>query len=93
MNREREQYHAVISPDESYLILPRGNYLVSFRDEHDHWSDLISIGDAVNKMSSGGCPSISSDGRYFFFIAYPHVKWNNYFEKRHDYEDLKENNP
>lgn len=90
VNREKEQYHAVISPDESYLILPRENYLVSFRDENDQWSDLIAIGDVVNKMRSGGCPSMSSDGKYFFFAAYPTVKWNDYFEKRNTYKDLQE---
>jgi hypothetical protein len=90
VNREKEQYHAVISPDESYLILPRGNYWVSFRDEQDQWSDLIPVGDAVNKMKSGGCPSLSSDGKYFFFAAYPQVKWNKCFGKRHDYKDLQE---
>ncbi|MBN1224815.1 MAG: PD40 domain-containing protein [Candidatus Aminicenantes bacterium] len=90
VNREKEQYHAVISLDESYLILPRENYLVSFRDEQDHWSDLIPLGDVVNKMRSGGCPSLSSDGKYFFFTAYPQVKWNKYFEKRHTYKDLQE---
>lgn len=90
VNREKEQYHAVISPDESYLILPRQNYLVSFRDEQDQWSDLIRFGDVVNKMKSGGCPSLSSDGKYIFFAAYPQVKWNKYFEKRHTYKDLQE---
>ncbi len=90
VNREKEQYHAVISPDESYLILPRENYLVSFRDEHDQWSDLIDFGDVVNEMKSGGCPSISSDGKYIFFAAYPQVKWNKYFEERHTYKDLQE---
>ena len=90
VNREKEQYHAVISPDERYLVLPRENYLVSFRDEQDRWSDLIPLGDVVNQMRSGGCPSLSSDGKYFFFTAYPQVKWNKYFEKRYTYKDLQE---
>jgi len=89
VNREKEQYHAVISPDERYLILPRDNYLVSFRDEKDQWSDLIPLGDAVNQMRSGGCPSISSDGKYFFFTAYPQIKWNRQFERHHTYDDLQ----
>jgi len=89
VNKEKEQYHAVISPDESYLILPRGDYLVSVRDEHDQWSDLIPLGDTINKMKSGGCPSISSDGKYFFFTAYPQVNWNRHFERRHTYDDLQ----
>jgi len=90
VNREKEQYHAVISPDERYLILPRGDYLVSFRDRDDQWSDLINLGDIINNMKSGGCPSLSSDGKYFFFTAYPQLKWNKYFEERHTFTDLQE---
>ncbi len=90
VNSEKEQFHAVISPDESYLIVPRDNYFVSFRDEHDNWSDLLKLGDSINSMISGWCPSISSDGKYFFFAAYPQVTWNKYFEKRHTFEDLQE---
>jgi len=90
INREKEQFHAVISPDESYLIVPRENYLVSFRSEDDQWSDLIELGDTVNKMRSGCCPSLSSDGKYFFFAAYPQVKWHNYFNERHTFADLQE---
>jgi hypothetical protein len=90
VNREKEQFHAVISPDESYLIVPREDYFVSFRDENDQWSNLIKLGDSINSMISGWCPSISSDGKYFFFAAYPQIKWNKYFEKRHTFEDLQE---
>jgi len=90
VNREKEQFHAVISPDEGYLILPRENYLVSFRNEYDQWSDLIDIGDVVNSMGSGWCPSISSDGKYFFYAAYPQVKWNKYFDEPHNFKDLQE---
>jgi len=89
VNREKAQFHAVISPDESYLIMPYNDYFVSFRDEYDHWSDLINLGDGVNKHKSGCCPSISSDGKYFFFAAYPKIKWNKYFDKRHTFTDLQ----
>lgn len=90
VNREKEQYHAVISPDESYLIMPYEDYYVSFRDENDHWSDLIKLGDTVNKYKTGGCSSISSDGKYFFFAAYPNIPWNKFFDNRHTYKDLQE---
>ena len=90
VNRGKMQFHAVISPDESYLVLPRENYLVSFRDKQDQWSDLIPLADVVNKEKSGGTPSISSDGRFLFFAAYPRVKWNKTFEKRHTYKDFQE---
>ena len=90
VNSEKDQFHAVISLDETYLILPREEYLVSFRDEDDQWTELISLGEPVNEHRSGWCPSISSDGRYFFFAAYPSVEWKKSFEKRHTYADFLE---
>jgi len=90
INREKAQFHAVISPDESFLILPREKYLVSFRDARDQWSDLIPLSDAVNKLKSGWCPSMSSDARYFFFAAYPKVKWNKSFDRRHTFANLQQ---
>ncbi len=89
VNKRKAQFHAVISPDESFLIMPYEDYFVSFRDEKDNWTDLIDIGDAVNKLITGGCPSISSDGKYFFFAAYPAVKWNKYFDEQKTYSDLQ----
>ena len=96
VNREKDQFHAVISPNESYLILPRENYLVSFRSEDDQWSDLISLGEPVNELRSGCCPSISSDGKYVFFAAYPSIEWKNSFEKRRsfaEFQDITLNHP
>ncbi|MBN2246264.1 MAG: PD40 domain-containing protein [Candidatus Aminicenantes bacterium] len=90
VNSEKDQFHAVISPDETYLILPREEYLVSFRDEADQWTELISLREPVNEHRSGWCPSISSDGRYFFFAAYPSIEWKKSFEKRHTYSDFQE---
>ena len=90
VNREKEQFHAVISPDESYLILPRENYLVSFRSEDDQWSDLTSLGEPVNKLRSGWCPSISSDGKYVFFAAYPSIEWKNSFKERRSFAEFQD---
>ena len=90
VNKDKDQFHAVISPNETYLILPGNEYMVSFRDKNDNWSDLINLGEKINEYKSGWCPSISSDGQYFFFAAYPQVKWHNYFNERHTFEDLQE---
>ena len=90
VNSEKDQFHAVISPDETYLILPHEKYLVSFRDEDDQWTELISLGEPVNKHRSGWCPSISTDGRYFFFAAYPSIEWKKSFKRRHTYADFQE---
>ena len=68
--------NAYISPDEDFLIVPTvienntyGNddYYVSFRDENDTWSELINLGDKINTPGWDFCPSLSPDGKYFFF--------------------------
>jgi hypothetical protein len=80
----------VISPDETYLILPGKKYLVSFRDQNDNWSELMDIGIDGIWVKSGWCPSISSDGKFIFFSAYPKLKFNKYFDKRRSFSDLQE---
>ena len=68
--------NAFISPDEDFLIVPTvvvnntvGNddYYVSFRDENDNWSELINLGNTINTPGWDFCPSLSPDGKYFFF--------------------------
>jgi len=92
-------FHAVVSPDESYLIVPvagrkdsldgRINYYVSFRDRKGNWSDLINLGKDVNNGKNSAGPSISADGNYFFFEGYPDFNWVESHEKRLSYEDIK----
>jgi hypothetical protein len=72
-------YNACIAPDESYLIgcvsgkdttLPKNvaRYFISFRSGDGSWSELIDMGDMINPPGSTALsPSISPDGKYFFF--------------------------
>jgi hypothetical protein len=72
-------YNACIAPDESYIIgcvsgkdttLPKNvsRYYVSFRSRDGSWSELIDMGDMINLPGSTALsPSISPDGKYFFF--------------------------
>jgi len=69
-------WNAIISPDEDYLIIPSyveddnygsADYYVSFRDENDNWSNLINLGEKINSPGLDFTPSISPDGKYFFF--------------------------
>ena len=79
VNIGKVNYHAYISPDESFLIYPTEatpdrigggwNYYVSFRSRDDRWSDLINIGPTVNSGRCSDSASLSADGRYFFFLA------------------------
>jgi hypothetical protein len=72
-------YNACIAPDESYLIgcvsgkdttLPKNvaRYYISSRSGDGSWSELIDMGDMINPPGSTALsPSISPDGRFFFF--------------------------
>lgn len=100
VNTVKEQFHSYVSPDESYLVLPLYgrkdaigsgmNYYVSFRNSSDKWSELINLGKAVNAARTGAAPSISYDGKYFFFQAVPPAEWLTHFEKSVKYSDLRE---
>ena len=72
-------YNACIAPDESYLIgcvtgkdttLPKNlaRYYISFQTSTGIWSELIDMGEMINPQGSTALsPSISPDGKFFFF--------------------------
>ncbi len=79
VNSTNAQFHSYIAPDESYLILSvygrddtKGStdYYVSFRDEYDNWSKVINLGDKINTKKIESSPSITADGKYFFYAGY-----------------------
>ena len=79
VNTTNANFHACIAPDEGYLVIPRDgrrdliganwNYYVTFRDENDNWSELKNLGYLINNSRTMITPSLSSDGKYFFFEA------------------------
>jgi carboxyl-terminal processing protease len=74
-------YNACIAPDESFLVacvtgrddsITKGlpHYYVFFRNPDDTWSDGINLGEKINFPGAQALsPSISSDGKYFFFAS------------------------
>jgi len=99
INTRKDQFHAAISPDERCLVLPlsgrsdalgRGyNYYVSFKDDQDHWSDLINLGKEINGLPIGGISSFSPDGKAFFFSAFPSLDSVDVYAKPVSYADLQ----
>jgi len=77
VNSMKTQFNAFISPDEDYLIvcvpdkkdaIGTTDYYISFRDDEDHWSDMINMGTPINaKKATASSPYVSPDGNYFFF--------------------------
>lgn len=108
VNTQKVQYHAAISPDESYIVLPLDgradvigegeNYYVSFKDSNGNWSELINLGKEINSLRVWGIPSFSNDGMYFFFSARPfykdvHVKVYDRFMSYRDLQDMTIHDP
>ena len=79
VNSTPNQFNAFVAPDESYLIfctagredsLGGTDYYVVFRDEDDHWSEPVNLGEKVNTPGDGEfSPYVSPDGRFFFFMS------------------------
>jgi hypothetical protein len=70
---------AMISPDESYLIISTrredaigpnmADLYISFRNQDDSWTSLENMGDRVNSAAGENCPILSPCGKYFFFTG------------------------
>ncbi len=61
-----------IAPDESYLIYASDNkkngLYISYKRSDGAWTKAIYLGDEIGRGESI-CPSVSSDGKFFFFTS------------------------
>ena len=77
VNGPHHEVDPFIAPDESYLIFcsdrPAGfgkaDIYVSFRTVGEGWSEPINLGNRVNTAADEYIPSVTPDGRYFFFTS------------------------
>ena len=78
VNTEKDEYNSFIAPDESYLIftshgwedhLGDGDLYICFRKEDGTWTRARNMGLGVNSSALDYCPSVSPDGKYFFFSS------------------------
>jgi len=76
-----------IAPDESYLIFSSdrmgngdvGDHYISFRGQNNQWSKPLAMGETVNTPRQERFPSVSPDGRYFFFARHMPEQYNDIF--------------
>ncbi|MCP4153601.1 MAG: hypothetical protein GY757_38085 [bacterium] len=70
-----------VAPDESFVITAcwgrpdshkggRSDLYISFRLDKNRWSPLINMGKSINSEYIENCPTLSPDGKYFFFMRY-----------------------
>lgn len=77
VNSEIQELDPFVAPDESYIIFckrdPDGfggvDLFISFRKDDDTWTKSINMGENINSSASEFCPSVSPDGKYFFFTS------------------------
>ncbi|UCE17297.1 MAG: T9SS type A sorting domain-containing protein [Gemmatimonadota bacterium] len=82
INFQPNTAHPYIAPDESYLIFdaqPRGEYLsdlfVSYKRSDGTWTQAIGMGEEINTSESQAIPSVSPDGKCFFFSRNADIYW------------------
>jgi Tol biopolymer transport system component len=78
INSDRNDWDAYIAPDESYIIfssqerpdtLGGQDLYISYRMSDGSWTPAKNMGHRVNSESGEICPSVSLDGKYFFFTS------------------------
>ena len=78
INSTEVQYNCFISHDESYLIFTcplredgfgSEDLYISFRSDNDEWSEPTNLGSEINSPEDESSPSISPDGKFFFFTS------------------------
>jgi Tol biopolymer transport system component len=78
INSDMNDWDAYIAPDESYIIfssqerpdtLGGQDLYISYRTGDGSWTSAKNMGHRVNSESGEICPSVSLDGKYFFFTS------------------------
>ena len=78
VNSDIDEIDPFIAPDESYIIFLRRDrenssntdIFISFRKNDGSWTKAKNMGEPINSNALEICPSISPDGKYFFFTSY-----------------------
>jgi len=78
VNTTAAEYNDFVAADESYIIFTSfgwgnhfggGDLYISFRKQDDTWTTAKNMGAVINSEAHEYCPSISPDGKYFFFTS------------------------
>jgi len=78
VNSAKNDWDAFIAPDESYIIFSSQNrddtiggqdLYISYRTSGGSWTKAKNMGPRINSKSGEICPSVSLNGRFFFFTS------------------------
>jgi hypothetical protein len=101
VNTEYAEMDNVIARDGSYLIVsakkPGGmggsDLFISFRAPDGSWSEMANMGDRVNSANGEGCPMLTHDGNFLFFISNRSGRDENYWMDAGFIEELRPTPP
>ena len=95
INTQFNEFEALIAPDESFLILMAGgrpdgrggfDLYISY-NRNGVWTKPANLGDKINSSGNEYSPTISPDGKYFFWTSTRSFA-DRPLEKRLDYHEL-----
>jgi len=77
INTKYDEIDPFIAPDESYIIFLRRSdegyggvdLYISFKTKDGVWTESKNMGSKINSEASEFCPTVSPDGKYFFFTS------------------------
>ncbi len=76
INTQFDEYEPYIAPDQSYLIfmairpdgLGASDLYISYQ-RNGNWTKAVNLGDKINSRGSEYSPTLSPDGKYFFWSS------------------------
>ena len=87
-----------VAPDESYVIFVctdrddghgGDDLYISFQNKDGSWTAARNMGNRINSSSHDLWPSVSSDGKYIFFVSFRNGNADIYWVKAKHIEELK----
>jgi Tol biopolymer transport system component len=88
VNGEWSDGSPFVAPDESYLIITRGEHpdnlgdsdlWISFRDAGGSWTTPVNLPAPINSESREICPQVTGDGKYLLFNSFRNGQADNYW--------------
>ena len=98
INTPSPEYNSFIARDESYFIYTSlgmgkdfggGDLYISFHKKDGTWTKAVNMGPEVNSWAREYCPSVSPDGKYFFFSSSKYGGDDIFWMSTEVIEDLK----
>jgi ankyrin repeat protein len=78
ISSKEEEYNSFVSPNDDYIIFTsshpndcygEGDLYICFHKKDGSWTQAINMGPKINSFARDYCPSVTPNGKYFFFCS------------------------